>query len=87
MAAKWVGASLLQSMRKAKIPMYFDLFWSILRLFLFALSAYGFLGIDPFQGILYIMTGLNVLGGVIIVSIALVELRKLRNRVSCPHCS
>ncbi len=80
MAMKGIGASILQSMKKAKIPMYFDLFWSILRLILFALSAYGFLGFlgfNPFQGIMYIMVSLNVCGGYIVMALAYYELNKL----------
>lgn len=77
MAIKGIGASLLQAMKKAKIPMYFDLFWSILRLILFALSAYGFLGIDPFQGIMLIMAALNIGGGCIVMALAYASMRRL----------
>jgi len=87
MAIKGIGSSLLQAMKKAKIPMYFDLFWSILRLILFALSAYGFLGflgITPFQGIMYIMVSLNVCGGYIVMSLAYYQLNKMIRNSSEP---
>jgi putative MATE family efflux protein len=82
MAIKGVGTSILQAMKKAKIPMYFDLFWTIVRLILFALSAYGYLGVDPFQGIMFIMVSLNVYGGAIVMMLALWQLRKLSKAFS-----
>ena len=69
---------MLQAMRRAKIPMYFDLSWSAVRLTLYAASAYGLLGIDPFEGIMYIMVAINVSAGVIVVLLALRELKKLK---------
>ncbi len=77
MAIKGIGASLLQAMKKARIPMYFDLIWAIIRLILFALSAYGFLGIDPFQGIMLIMVTLNTVGGFIVMSLAILHMNRL----------
>lgn len=78
MALRGVGAALLQSMKKAKIPMYFDLFWGSVRMVLYALSAYGLLGVDPFDGIIYIMVIVYSLSGVIINALAVWQFKKLR---------
>ena len=65
-ALRGVGNSLLQSMKKARIPMYFDLIWGSVRMVLYAMSAYGMLGVDPFDGIIYIMVIVYSLSGVMI---------------------
>jgi len=78
MALRGVGAALLQAMKKAKIPMYFDLFWGSTRMVLYALSAYGLLGGDPFDGIIYIMVTVYSLSGVIMNALAVWQFRKLR---------
>jgi len=78
MALRGVGAALLQAMKKAKVPMYFDLFWGSVRMVLYALSAYGFLGVDPFDGIIYIMAIVYSLNGIIINILAVWEFRKIR---------
>ena len=78
MALRGIGVSLLQAMKKVRIPMYFDLFWSPLRLVFYALSAYGLLGIDPFEGIIYIMVIMYSLNGLIMTALALNSFRKLR---------
>lgn len=78
MAIKGLGASLLQSMKKPKIPMYFELFWGSVRMVLYAISAYGFLGVDPFDGIIYIMVGVYSLSGIIITALAVWQFRKMR---------
>jgi putative MATE family efflux protein len=81
MALRGVGAALLQAMKKAKIPMYFDLFWGSMRMVFYALSAYGFLGVDPFDGIIYIMVVMYSLSGVFMNALAVYQFRKLRSRV------
>ena len=81
MALRGVGSALLQSMKKAKIPMYFDLFWGSVRMVLYAMSAYGLLGVDPFDGIIYIMAIVYSLSGVIINALAIQQFRKLKNGI------
>lgn len=82
MALRGVGAALLQSMKKAKIPMYFDLFWGSVRMVLYAMSAYGLLGVDPFDGIIYIMVIVYSLSGVIINVLAVWQFKKMRRSIS-----
>jgi Na+-driven multidrug efflux pump len=82
MALRGVGAALLQSMKKAKIPMYFDLFWGSVRMVLYAMSAYGLLGVDPFDGIIYIMVTVYSLSGVIINALAIWEFKNLKRMLS-----
>ncbi len=81
MALRGVGAALLQSMKKAKVPMYFDLFWGSVRMVLYAMSAYGLLGVDPFDGIIYIMVIVYSLSGVIINALAVWEFKKLKRMI------
>lgn len=78
MAVRGVSASLLQSMKKARIPMYFDLIWGSVRMVAYALCAYGLLGVDPFDGIIYTMTAIYSLGGVILTAVAVSQFRKFR---------
>ena len=82
MALRGVGAALLQSMKKAKIPMYFDLFWGSVRMVLYAMSAYGLLGVDPFDGIIYIMVTVYSLSGIIINALAIWEFKNLKRMLS-----
>ena len=78
MALRGVGAALLQAMKKAQVPMYFDLFWGSVRMVLYALSAYGLLGVDPFDGIIYIMVIVYSLSGVFMNMLAVWQFGKLR---------
>ncbi len=82
LALRGVGAALLQAMKKAKVPMYFDLFWGSVRMVLYALSAYGLLGVDPFDGIIYIMVIVYSISGVLMNILAVWQFRKLRRVVS-----
>jgi len=81
-AMQGIGSSMLQSMKKARISMYFQLVWCFLRLFMYALSAYGYLGIDPFDGIIYSMVVIHLLGGVILMSLGIREFKKLSKRMA-----
>ncbi|MBP5685314.1 MAG: hypothetical protein J6W72_02655, partial [Candidatus Methanomethylophilaceae archaeon] len=81
LALRGVGAALLQAMKKAKVPMYFDLFWGSVRMVLYALSAYGLLGVDPFDGIIYIMVVVYSISGVLMNILAVWQFRKLRRVV------
>ena len=62
-AIAFVSSSMLQSLKRAKIPMYFFMIWALMKLVLYALSAYGYFGIDPFEAILYNMVLLHVFSG------------------------
>ncbi len=72
-----VSSSLLQSMKKARIPMYFYLSWGFVKLILFAIAAMGWMGIDPFQGIIYSMVGLYIVGGFFMLFVARREFAKI----------
>ena len=49
---------------------------------LYALSAYGLLGVDPFNGIIYIMVTVYSISGVLMNILAVWQFRKLRRLVS-----
>jgi Na+-driven multidrug efflux pump len=53
-------ASLLQAIKRAKIPMYVYMVWGVLKLALYAVASYGLLGVDPFDGIIYCMVIVHV---------------------------
>lgn len=76
-ALRGVGAALLQAMKKSKVPMYFDLIWGSARMAVYALSAYGLLGVDPFDGIIYGMVIMYSLSGVLMNILAVYHFRKL----------
>ena len=84
-ALRGVGNSLLQSMKKARIPMYFDLIWGSVRMVLYALSAYGFLGVDPFDGIIYTMVIVYSLSGVLINILAVWQFREFKRSGKRPE--
>ena len=73
-----IEASMLQAMKKAKISMYFYMLWGFIKLALYALAAYGYLGVDPFEGIIYIMVGMHVFGGLALVYLERAEFKKLK---------
>jgi Na+-driven multidrug efflux pump len=74
-ATKGIASSLLQSMKKARVPMFFEMFSGAVRLTLYSLCAYGMLGIDPFQGILYCMIAVHFMNAVCLLAIAVAEMR------------
>ena len=67
-------------MKKAKVPMYFDLFWGSMRMIVYASSAYGLLGVDPFDGIIYGMVVMYSLSGVFMNMLAIWNFRRLKQR-------
>lgn len=75
------GSSMLQSMKKAKMSMYFYFLWGFIKLGLYALSAYGLLGVDPFKGIIYCMVIVHVFGGIALMVMAWREFSKLKKGV------
>ncbi|MCQ2069678.1 MAG: hypothetical protein MJZ68_00920 [archaeon] len=76
-----VCSSLLQAMKKAKIPMYFYMLWGFGKLGLYALAAYGYMGIDPFEGIIYSMVLIHIIGGICLLSLALWQFKKVKASV------
>ena len=54
-------SSLLQAIKKAKIPMYVYMVWGVLKLSMYAVACYGLLGVDPFDGIIYCMVIVHVI--------------------------
>ena len=76
-----VGSSMLQAMKLAKIPMYFYLIWGFIKLGLFALAAYGWMGIDPFEGIIFSMVGLYIIGGLFMLWLANRKFNQLKTEI------
>ena len=76
-----LASSMLQSMRKAKTPMYFFMFWGFLKLGLYAMAAYGLFGIDPYEGIIYSMVAVHILGAVCMTYLARREFNAFRKEV------
>ena len=76
-----VASSMLQSMKKAKVPMYYYMFWGFVKLGLYALAAYGYFGIDPFEGIIYSMVAVHIFGAVCLIYLAYREYSKLKKVV------
>lgn len=77
-----IGSSMLQSMKKAGISMYFYMIWAFVKLGLYALSAYGILGVDPFEGIIYCMVAVHIFGGVSLVGMGLYFFRKISSEAT-----
>jgi len=73
-----VASSMLQVMKKAKIPMYYYMFWGFFKLCLYAIAAYGLFGIDPFEAIIYIMVAVHIFGAACLSWFAVAEFRKLK---------
>lgn len=73
-----VFSSILQTMKRAKIPMYFYMIWGFIKLGLYALAAYGYFGIDPFEGIIYSMVAVHMFGALCLGLFAYGEFRKLK---------
>ena len=79
-AMKGIASSLLQSMKKAKVPMFFEMFSGTVRLTLYYMCAYGMLPVDPFQGILYSMVAVHFMNAICLMTIAVAEMRLIRRR-------
>ncbi|MBE6528132.1 MAG: MATE family efflux transporter [Thermoplasmata archaeon] len=76
-----VGASMLQAMKKAKIPMYFYIVWGFIKIGLYAIAAYGYFGVDPFEGIIYCMVAVHIGGAFAMNAFALKEYRTIKRYV------
>jgi len=72
-----MGSSMLQSMKKAKIPMYYMMFWGFLKIGLYAIASTGALGVDPFEGIIYCMVAVHVFGGCCLMLLAQRTFKKI----------
>ena len=77
-----VCSSMLQSMKRAKIPMYYYMLWGFVKLGLYAIAAYGYLGVDPFEGIIYCMVAVHIFGAVCLGLLASKEYRKIKKSIS-----
>lgn len=71
-----MGSSLLQSMKKAKIPMNFYLVWGFIKLGLYAAACQY-----SIWAILWCMVAVHIFGGICLMAIAAIEFRK-RNRTT-----
>jgi hypothetical protein len=58
--------------------MYFYMIWGFIKLGLYALAAYGYFGIDPFEGIIYSMVAVHMFGALCLGLFAYGEFRKLK---------
>ena len=81
-----VASSMLQSMKKARIPMYFFMFWGFLKLGLYAMAAYGLFGIDPYEGIIYSMVAIHIFGAFFMTYLAKREYDNLKKEVRLHDC-
>ncbi|MBR4225987.1 MAG: polysaccharide biosynthesis C-terminal domain-containing protein [Candidatus Methanomethylophilaceae archaeon] len=77
-----VASSLLQSVKKAKIPMYYYMFWGVVKLGLYALAAYGMLGVDPYEGIIYSMVAVHIFGAACLIWFALREFNRIEKEAA-----
>lgn len=69
-----IGASMLQALKKAKVPMYFYMFWGFLKLGMYAVAAYGF---NSYEWIIYSMVIVHVFGGIALMYMAEKQYRKV----------
>lgn len=72
-----VGSSMLQALKKAKIPMNFYLIWGFIKLGMYAVAAYGF---GSFEWIIYSMVLVHVFGGVMLIWLANREFQKAKQK-------
>ena len=77
-----VASSMLQSMKKAKVPMYYYMLWGVVKLGLYALAAYGLMGVDPYEGIIYSMVAVHIFGAACLIWLAMREVRKLERQIA-----
>lgn len=71
-------SSLLQAMKKAKIPMYVYMVWGVLKLGMYALASYGLLGVDPYEGIIYCMVAVHIVLFLVMWILSQHEFKKLK---------
>ena len=73
-----IGSSMLQSLKRAKIPMYYMMFWGFLKLGLYGIACMGWFGIDGFEAIIYCMVAVHVFGGLCLMYLAEKEFKKIQ---------
>jgi len=76
-----VESSMLQSMKRAKIAMNYFFIWAFIKLGLYALAAYGYFGIDPFEAIIYCMVLVHVFGGLCLTYLQRREFRRIQESI------
>ncbi|MBO4568605.1 MAG: hypothetical protein J5674_01270 [Candidatus Methanomethylophilaceae archaeon] len=76
-----VASSMLQTMKKAKVPMYYYMLWGVVKLTLYAIAAYGYMGVDPYDGIIYSMVAVHIFGAFCLIGLAVREFRKIERAV------
>ena len=69
-----VGASMLQSMNKAKLAMNFYFIWGVAKLIMYAICAYCF---GSYEGIIYSMVIIHVIGGALLMWMGFREFHRL----------
>lgn len=62
-----IGSSMLQSLKKAKIPMNYYMLWGFLKLGMYAVAAYG---LGSYEWIIYSMVIVHVFGGICLIYLA-----------------
>lgn len=74
-----IGSSMLQSLKKAKIPMNYYMLWGFLKLGMYAVAAYGF---GSYEWIIYSMVIVHVFGGICLIYLANREFAKAESRLA-----
>ena len=74
-----IGSSMLQSLKKAKIPMNYYMLWGFLKLGMYAVAAYGF---GSYEWIIYSMVIVHVFGGICLIYLADREFSKAEKRLA-----
>ena len=74
-----IGSSMLQSLKKAKIPMNYYMLWGFLKLGMYAIAAYG---LGSYEWIIYSMVIVHVFGGICLIYLADREFSKAEMRLA-----
>ena len=74
-----IGSSMLQSLKKAKIPMNYYMLWGFLKLGMYAVAAYG---LGSYEWIIYSMVIVHVFGGICLIYLADREFSKAEKRLT-----
>jgi hypothetical protein len=61
--------------------MYYYMLWGVVKLGLYAIAAYGYMGVDPYDGIIYSMVAVHIFGAFCLVGLAVREFRKIEKEV------
>ena len=74
-----IGSSMLQSLKKAKIPMNYYMLWGFLKLGMYAVAAYG---LGSYEWIIYSMVIVHVFGGICLIYLADREFSEAEKRLA-----